>query len=122
MHLSLAWTLAIYIPVNIVSFFISGYAMRNPDFGYYWFGAWVLWCAGWAGLDLAGGRWIAFGLDIVFGAVFFWYWWNCRKRRKRKRATELAGYKAKAIAEKMAARQRETAQRRPVLSPLPDQQ
>lgn len=121
-HLPLMWQLAILVPANIVSGFVSAYSMRHPDFGYYWFGAWLLWCVVQAALDLAGGRWTEFLLDVVFGAVFFCYWWMCRKRRKRKRAMELAGYKAKAVLEKIAAKQRETAQRRPVLQPLPEQQ
>jgi len=117
--LPLVAQLAILIPVHVASFLITRWCDQHPDWGYYWFAGWTLWCVGWAALDLAGRRWGSVAVDVVCAALFARWWWQCRKRRKRKRATELAGYKAKAIAEKIATKQREAAQRRPVLSPIP---
>lgn len=115
-------TLAWLIPYCLASMAITGWSMRHPDWGYYYFGAWMLFCAGWAAWEVAQGQWGDFGWAMFGVVVNFIQWWSCRKRRKRKRAAELAGYKAKAIAEKIAAKQRETAQRRPVLSPIPERQ
>jgi hypothetical protein len=115
--MNLPTTLALLIPLNVASYILSSWSFRRPDWGYYYFGAWMLVCAGLSAYDLAVRHWSDFGWAVGATAVYFISWWLCRRRRKRRRATELAGYKAKAIAEKMAARQRETAQRRPVLQP-----
>ncbi len=121
-HLALWLQLVIFIPYCLVCLAINGWSTRHPDWGYYWFGAWMLFGVGAAAFFLARGSWGDVGWAMFVAVVNFIAWWDCRKRRKRKRAAELAGYKAKAIAEKIAAKQRETAQRRPVLSPIPEQQ
>lgn len=118
---TVAW-LAILIPVNIVSYLINSWSFRHPDWGYYWFGAWMLTAMGFTAWSFAKGEWSNFWWSLVCAVLNFIYWWMCRKRRKRKRATELAGYKARALQEKIAAKQRETAQHRPVLNPLPEGQ
>lgn len=116
-------TLSWLIPANIASYFVCRWCIRNPDWGYYYFGAWTLFGTGAAAYYLAtSGLTSNFWWSAVCAAVNFFNWWFCRKRRKRRRATELAGYKAKAALEKIAAKQRESAQRRPVLSPIPEQQ
>lgn len=65
---------------------------------------------------LIAGRWLVVAGGAVNMIIVAWLW---NRRKRRKRAPRLAGYKARAALAKLLQRAREAARPRPVLRPAP---
>lgn len=79
---------------------------------------WALGAASWCTGFVIGGDWTPAAISAAHVAFGLWLWWRDR-RKGRRNAVGIAGYKAKAILAALARKARETAWPRPVLRPAP---
>ena len=114
--------------------------MNTLTSGMFW-GGWVLWMSGallnrawmrkWgagilvlmyalqAAAAVARGNWWGAVLDVVLGAVWAWFGWLERKRKRRDPAARQLGAKSRALVAALVEKAREAAQPRRVLKPVP---
>lgn len=95
----------------VMQMLVDRMACKHPQIGEWWFGSWMAVCVVLSALSFAQGQpgmgaWMAF-LAICDG----YFWWEYRKRRKRKRAPRVFGAKSRALIAKLIARQREAGAR-----------
>ena len=68
--------------------------------------------------DVIQAHWADAALSFALAVLFAWVSWQ-RRRKDRRRAPGLAGYKARAALAKLLQRAREAAQPRPIRHPVP---
>jgi hypothetical protein len=80
---------------------------RNPRLGLWWYGLFTVADAAIAATAFTSHRWGLALAFTIFALLAAWMWYDCWNKRRKKRAPKLAGYKGRALMERLLSRQRE---------------
>lgn len=102
-----------------VSIAVSLWARRHPTFGVWWFAAVAVLSVVLSAVYAAQRNWLNALWFAVCAAANVWNWWDCRRKKRRKRAPRAYGAKSRALIAAIVAKARAAAKPRPVLRPVP---
>jgi hypothetical protein len=95
------------------------YAQKHPAFGMWWFGVWAVASVVISAISAAERDWGWAAFLAAAAVINAWSWWDCRRRKRRKRAPRAYGAKSRALIAAIVAKARAAAKPRPVLRPIP---